>query len=126
MSKNPLISANAVAKPPQGAKIAAHGPPDPPVLSNAVAYPPHDAGADGKYATNSKINVSKELNAIVARVNAICAEFNANCAQMNAKLAKLVDKRAGRSATTFTGQLAVAGQSGISPEWGGGCCVWLW
>ena len=52
MSKNLLISADAVAKPPRGAEIAAHVPADPPVSSDAVAKSPHGAGADGEYDTN--------------------------------------------------------------------------
>ena len=135
------ISADAVAKPPRGAEIAAHVPPDPPVLSNAVAYPPHGAGADGKYATN--FAVSEEMEAFCAKIEKLfdeklaqlalrlqyfanCAQNDAERAQLDAERAKLVAKRAGSSATTFTGQLAVAGHSGISPEGGGGCCVWLW
>ena len=124
MSKNLLISADAVAKPPRGAEIAAHVPPDPPVLSNAVAYPPHGAGADGKYATN--FAVFEEIEAIFAKIGALFDETRAqlkaifaNCAQNDAERAKLVATRAGSSATTFTGQLAVAGHSGISPEGGG-------
>ena len=142
LTPSPPILSNAVAKPPRGDEIAAHVPPDPPVLSNAVAYPPHGAGADGKYATN--FAVSDELRAIFEaffdKIGALfdehlaqlkadfanCAQNDAERAQLDAERAKLVAKRAGSSATTFTGQLAVAGHSGISPEGGGGCCVWLW
>ena len=129
MSKNLLISADAVAKPPRGAEIAAHVPPDPPVLSNAVAYPPHGAGADGKYATN--FAVFGDMEAFCAEIVALfdkhCARLKANIANFanDIERAKLVAESAGNSATTFTGRLAVAGHSGISPEGGGLLCLAL-
>ena len=92
MSKNLLISADVVAKPPRSAEIAPHVPPDPPVLSNAVAYPPHGAGADGKYATN--FAVFEEIEAIFAKIGAL---FDEHLAQLKANFANCAQNDAERA-----------------------------
>ena len=152
-SNNRWISADAVAKPLRGAEIAAHLTPGPPILSNAVAKPPrgdeiaanvppdhsgmsfneylaclkYGDGVNGKYAADFNFPAFQiAIRKTIATQKARQAKLDAERAQLDAQWAKLVAESAGSSATTFTGQLAVAGHSGISPEGGGGCCVWLW
>ena len=122
-SNNRWISADAVAKPPRGAEIAAHVPPDPPGMSfnEYLACLKYGDGVNGKYAADFDIHAFQ----IAFRKKYSIAIQQGRMAKLDAERAKLVATRAGSSATTFTGQLAVAGHSGISPEGGGLLCLAL-
>ena len=127
-SDNGWISADAVAKPPRGDEIAAHVPPDHSGMSfrEYLACLKYGDGTNGKYAADFNFPAFRiARKKTVAAQNARQAKLDAERAPLVAQWANLEAESAGSSATTFTGQLAVAGHSGISPEGGGLLCLAL-